>query len=120
MVKYSVAVLIWVSLFVGMTSTSPLIGRGGKYVKVEPTESYHWKGIPFKGGERACVIVVGDHDPVCDILIEVFDENNNSVVKADPGSDFCAAIWYPKRDGIFNIKVSLRSDVWNKCWVSIK
>src|SRR5688572_13485812 len=67
------------------------------------------KTIRFRGGERACVLAIGDHDPVVDIQVSVFDEKGNLVAEekgnGTPVSDFVAVVWYPPRDADYRIEV---------------
>src|ERR1700722_16281029 len=42
----------------------------------------------FAGGDRACVILVGDHNPPGDLGIEVYDQDNRLVAKDDGKGDF--------------------------------
>src|SRR4051812_43121110 len=79
-------------------------GRGGGRVVQE------WsKTVQFKGGERACVVVMGDHNPILPITVEIFDEKGHPVAQDEPakgvdepktpGNDIAAVFWYPPRDG---------------------
>jgi hypothetical protein len=58
----------------------------------------------FLGGQRACVIAVGDHNPPVDLGITVFDEAEQLVAE-DQSRDFVAAIWYPPRTAKYKILV---------------
>jgi hypothetical protein len=98
----------------------PFDGGLGTYQKLDGRSKVRLEPIVFKGNERACVIFVGDHEPVVELAIKVYDENNKLVAQDDPGGDFCAAIWYPPRDAAYTIEVENRGDEWNKCWIAIK
>jgi hypothetical protein len=103
----------------GPGRAGPKDGNIGTYIKVEAGGKRSLK-VRFKGNERACVIFIGDHDPVVDLAVYVFDEKGKLVTKDDPGGDFCAAIWYPPREGVYAIQVENRGNVWNKCWLAVK
>ncbi len=59
----------------------------------------------FRGGQRACVILEGDHDPDVRLGLVIFDQNRQIVAQDDNGTDFAAAIWYPPRDGAYTIQI---------------
>src|SRR5271169_5611059 len=59
----------------------------------------------FEGGRRACVIAVGDHNPVVDVGIAVYDEANRLIAEDKGGGDFATAIWYPPGEGKYKILV---------------
>ena len=84
----------------------------------------------FAGGERACVIAIGDHRPVVPLKITVYDDQEN-VVAQDAGTevsigerpgtaDYVAAIWYPPRD--MNCRIVVESDgaEYNDVAISLK
>ncbi len=74
----------------------------------------------FRGGERACVIVKGDHKPVVNLEIAVYDQKGNLVAKDNGGGDYVAAIWYPPRDGLYKIEIFNPGEAWNACYISVK
>lgn len=74
----------------------------------------------FAGGERASVILRGDHDPVEDLTIEVYDENNNLVAKDDGRGDYATVVWYPPEDGNYTIVLKHDLAQFNKCFLVIK
>ena len=67
----------------------------------------------FKGGERACVIVEGDHEPIVDLALEVTDSKGQVVAKYDRGGDLAAVIWYPPEDGEYTVTVHNQSGEYN-------
>lgn len=81
----------------------------------------------FKGGERACAIVVGDHNPVADMEIIVYDSKDRIVVQ-DGGQklgDVVGVVWHPQRTEQFRIVIrnpatKTRNNPHNHCWVAIK
>jgi hypothetical protein len=74
----------------------------------------------FKGGERACVIALGDHTPIVDIILEVRDEEDQVVARYDRGGDIVAAIWYPPQDGRYTIFVQNTGTVHNDIYIAVK
>jgi hypothetical protein len=74
----------------------------------------------FKGGERACVIVMGDHNPIVDLVLEIRDAEEQVVAKYDRGGDIGAAIWYPPRDGRYSIHLYNPGKEYNEVYVVIK
>lgn len=74
----------------------------------------------FKGGERACIIVEGDHRPVVDLFVEVFDEQGNLVAQDRHGGDLCAVIWYPPEDGEYDVHVHNTGKDWNELTLVFK
>ena len=74
----------------------------------------------FRGGARACVIVQGDHDPIVDVDVHIFDEKGKLVAKDDSGGDLVAVIWYPPRDGNYTIRIKNHGTIENICYVSLK
>jgi hypothetical protein len=106
----------------------PVQGSLGSYYKLEPGSRLRFAG-QFKGGERACVIVKGDHDPPADITITVFELKQdpitkeiveNPVARDNAGGDLCSVIWYPPRTTRYAVQVSSNGSVWNKIWVAVK
>jgi hypothetical protein len=59
----------------------------------------------FMGGERACVVAVGDHRPPSPMEIRVFDAKNVLVAEANADTDTAAAIWYPPVTAEYRIEV---------------
>ncbi len=86
--------------------------------------------VKFKGGRRACVIVMGDHDPIVPVTLQIHDDQGNLVAVDEPGknvdsskapgNDVCAVVWYPPRDGYYKITIQNTGRDWNQCWVAIK
>jgi hypothetical protein len=84
----------------------------------------------FKGGRRACVIVMGDHRPIVPIVVEVRDEQGKIVARDEPaksaakadalGNDVAAAIWYPPRDAYYTISIKNLGAEFNDVWIAIK
>jgi hypothetical protein len=100
-------------------SGSPLGGSNRKEVTVSEMANVELEE-KFRGGERACVIVRGDHDPVVNLGLFVYDDKGSLVGKDDGGGDIVAVIWYPPRDATYKIKLRNPGKVYNKCLVSFK
>lgn len=73
----------------------------------------------FRGGERACVIAIGDHKPAVPMRIAVYDDAKQLVAE-DQYIDFVAAIWYPPRDGTYKIVVANSGMEYNKMYLVFK
>jgi len=74
----------------------------------------------FRGGERACVIVTGDHDPIVDLGLYVYDQKGTLIAKDEAGGDFVAVMWYPPRDAVYRIEISNPGETYNACYISLK
>ena len=77
----------------------------------------------FVAGQRACVIVIGDHKPVVDVEVKVYDPRNNLVAQdrgQDPAPDFVAVMWYPPRQERYRIVIHSYGKEYNKCSIAIK
>jgi hypothetical protein len=98
----------------------PLNGGLGGYVKLEGHEKRNLGKFTFRGNERACVILIGDHDPRVPLAIYVYSAAGQLVTKDDPGFDYCAAVWYPPEDATYTIEIENRGEQWNKCRLAIK
>jgi hypothetical protein len=71
------------------------------------------KDAMFKGGERACVIVEGDHEPVINLVLEVRDARGKVVARDSGGGDICAVIWYPPRTGAYTVWLENNQNEYN-------
>jgi hypothetical protein len=79
--------------------------------------------VDCRGGERMCVIAAGDHDPVVEMAIAVYDDKGKQVamdVGGEKVPDYVAAIWYPPRDGKYLVEIASKSKVFNKVTIAIK
>jgi hypothetical protein len=115
-----VGLLVAAVALVGRAGAGPVEGSRGQYVKIEKGEKKQFGPERFKGGERACVILKGDHDPVMDLAIIVRDENGRVVAEDEAGGDICAVVWYPAVTASYTIVIENRGGVWNKCWFVMK
>jgi hypothetical protein len=59
----------------------------------------------FTGGERACVIAIGDHRPPSPMEIRVFDAKNVLIAEAHADTDTGAVIWYPQVTAEYRIEI---------------
>jgi hypothetical protein len=79
--------------------------------------------VAYNPGERACVVVIGDHDPVVDVEVKVYDSKRQLVVQdrgTPPAQDFVAVMWYPPRQATYHIEILNYGKAFNKCSVAIK
>jgi hypothetical protein len=113
----------------------PLLGLGVSIGLGGPIDGPTWKTErvgakgrkelvrTFAAGERACVIAIGDHKPVVELTLTVYDEKDE-VVAQDRGTgeagDFVAAIWYPPREASYRIVIDSPGVEYNDVAVSIK
>jgi hypothetical protein len=123
--------LIFLAL-VPFSSGAPTTGTSWAYRKIEAgtesggkiTEPGNWQlSKVFVAGQRACVIVVGDHKPVVDVEIKVYDSRKNLVAYdkgSEPAQDFAAVTWYPPREEKYQIVINSYGSAYNLCSVAIK
>jgi hypothetical protein len=110
----------------------PIDGPHTKQVRIEagplgpgdkPTPGKRAFQFEFRGGERACVIAVGDHKPVVPMAIVVVDEKMTTVAE-DYGSeqvpDFVAAIWYPPRTAKYTVIVQSVGKEYNEVYLTVR
>jgi hypothetical protein len=105
---------VWFLIAAGLTvlaaslsaQASPVDGITAIKDKVSGGTSFVRK-MKFKGGERACVIAIGDHQPVVDLHLRVEDARGQLVGEDKPGGDLCCVIWYPPQDGDYTISVAV-------------
>jgi hypothetical protein len=77
----------------------------------------------FAAGQRACVIVIGDHNPIVDVEVKVYDSKDQLVAQQrgqDPSQDFVAVMWYPPRQQTYRIEICNYGKDYNECSVAIK
>ena len=104
---------------------SPTGGAWSKREKLPANEI--WKTTKtFRGGERACVLVVGDHKQkeIPHLHVKVYDKSNQLILEDKNNTtfvgDYVGIIWYPPRDGEYHIEVHNPSSEVNQCWIAIK
>lgn len=76
--------------------------------------------LKFKGGERAGVLVKGELKKPGDIHVEIRDNNGKLVTKDDFGGPFVAVIWYPPQDAFYTIKITVKGDQAQNCYIVIR
>jgi hypothetical protein len=87
-----VALLLFVAAAVaGQIDGGPLsISREiGPAVGGQPTP--YEMTLSFRGGERACVVAQGDHDPVVPLDIAVYDKEDRLIAKDESPHDIVSA-----------------------------
>ncbi len=107
-------------LLVALGTGSPLSGKrnlGRKRIEGDSNLIIREK---FRGGERACVMVKGDHNPVVDLGVYVYDEKDQLVAQDEAGGEYVAAIWYPPRDAVYKIRIHNTGERYNACYISLK
>jgi hypothetical protein len=111
---------------------APVTGTSWSFEKVAPGTvrngtvtdpgSLHFPKT-YVGGQRAAVIVIGDHNPAVDIEVKVYDDKNQ-LVAADrgtgPAKDFAAAVWYPPRQATYRIEVYSYGTEYNQISIAFK
>lgn len=112
--------LLGLLLATGPAEGGPVRGGYHEWVQVEAGIPYLFEPVLFKGGERACVIVVGDLNPPMNITVKVFDHNKKLVARDERGGDFAAVIWYPPENGLYQVEIQTDGSVFNRCYVSWK
>jgi len=86
---------------------SPLKGGYALQAKVPGGQDKQLFEDTFKAGERACVIVIGDHNPPVPLHLKVLDAKGNLIGEDKSVGDYCAVIWYPPRDGVYVVSVAV-------------
>lgn len=79
--------------------------------------------VEYRGGERACVMAVGDHKPPVPMAIIVYDDKKNKVAEdygSEEAPDYVAAFWYPPRDGRYTIEVRSAGVEYNAVFLSVR
>jgi hypothetical protein len=76
--------------------------------------------MSFRGGERACVGVHGDHDPVVPLDIAVYDKDGKVVAQDESQHDFVVAFWTPPRTAEYRIVIRNYGKVYNKVYIFVK
>jgi hypothetical protein len=112
----------WCAVLVSFAAVAPATSgpvKGGRWFKerVEParavgagdvTPGKHVFSEAFRGGQRAAVTAIGDHDPVAPVSIIVYDAKNQVVAQAKGAAstpDIAGVIWYPPRDETYRIEI---------------
>jgi hypothetical protein len=126
--KVTLAILGILLLAAGSADSGPL---GGPYQepkrrgyekgrgKLEAGQVYQFRDV-FRGNQRACVIVEGDHEPVMNLKLQVFDGQNQLVAQDVAGGDIVAVIWYPPKTQTYTITVTSNGNTWNGLDIVVK
>jgi hypothetical protein len=103
--------------------SAPINGSWSDRVEIE---SKVWSQTrTFRGGERAAVLAIGDHEEHgAKLQVAVFDAKG-ALIAADKGegelaSDYVGLVWYPPRDGDYRIEVSHSGAAANRIYIAIK
>jgi len=121
-------VAVTVSLLVGISVawSSPIRGhyreahqRNEKLARLRAGGTYEIVDV-FRGNQRACVIIEGDHNPVMNLTVKVFDSAGNQVALDNAGGDFIAAMWYPPRTQEYRISISSDGPDYNDLDIVVK
>jgi hypothetical protein len=120
-------VLVGASLLsVGPVRSSPVIGpyreqdlHDKRRARMEAHETYEFSDV-FRVNQRACVMVEGDHKPVVDLTVRVFDAARKLVAQDTAGGDFVFVTWYPPRTEKYTIEISSNGDQYNELDIVLK
>ncbi len=93
--------------------------RRGERIRVQPGNAYTFSDT-FRGNERACVMVEGDHKPVTNIHLRVKDAQGNLVAEDRAGGDFVSAIWYPPRTQAYTVTITFDGNEYNDLDIVVK
>ncbi len=103
--------------------SSPTSGSWQNYEKIG---SKAWSQTrTFRGGERAAVLAIGDHeDSEVRVQIAVYDANGTLIAEdkgeSELAGDYVGLVWYPPRDGDYRIEVRHSSAAVNTIYIAIK
>jgi len=73
--------------------------------------------LRFRGGERACVIVVGDHKPRSPTEVRVFDARGRLVAESKSPNDTAAVLWYPPVSAPYRVVIHNVGEIYNEMTV---
>src|SRR3954468_12414423 len=85
----------------------------------------------FRGGQRATVVVIGDHNPVADLEVRVYEVKGDSegkLIAHDGGKasrDIVGVSWVPARTGPYRIVIRnpaplTEKNPFNRCYVVLR
>jgi hypothetical protein len=129
-----IAVVAWSVLAGPVEGPQQFLGRDAFVPSTKKTEigerEYQFQ---FKGGERASVVVIGDHRPVVDLELYVYEVNEQGtegkLVAQDGGpglKDRVGVVWYPPRTATYRIVIrnpseyEEKSNPYNECSIAIR
>lgn len=103
--------------------SSPMDGSWGERKEVTPSDVVKISKT-YRGGERACVMVVAGQQNAANLHLKVFDEKGALVAEDKNNSrlagNFLGAVWYPPRDGAYRIEVQTLGAAASMCYIAIK
>jgi hypothetical protein len=112
-----------ICLAVGILTAFATQGAGAlnEFMRIERSDVILRK-VKLEAGRRACVILVGDHNPVQDLTIEVRDSAGNVVARGGGKGqgDMVAAMIYPERTGEFSLFARNGDQEYNMCILAVK
>lgn len=76
--------------------------------------------VRFEGGKRACVIIVGDHNPVVNLQVEILDEQGRSIAKDEGRGDFAGVVFYPPVTATYTVRLVNPQSEFNECYFVMK
>ena len=76
--------------------------------------------LKFRGGERACVIVRGDHKPIVKLDVLIYDSQGAEVARDESDKDYVAVFWVPPRTGEYRVVVRNYGREYNEVYVVFK
>lgn len=77
--------------------------------------------VECEGGRRTVAFVLGDHQPVVPVSIQVLDSQNRLVAEHRPNRDVGAVVWYPERRARYTIAVkNLGTTTYNQLTVIVR
>jgi YD repeat-containing protein len=103
-----------------VSQAGPVDGNRGGYVLLGPGEKKRLSPLTFAGRQRACVLLIGDHEASAQLAITVYDAAGHLVAQDDPQWDFCAVLWYPPRTAAYTIELVNHGPSACRCWLAIR
>jgi hypothetical protein len=98
-------------LWIGVAWSSSIRGhyreahlKEEKFARLRAGGTYEFVDV-FRGNQRACVIIEGDHNPIINLTVKVFDSAGKEVAVDNGGGDVIAAMWYPPRTQEYRVVV---------------
>jgi hypothetical protein len=126
-------VLLVLLALVPLGRTSPVDRTFGGRVEIAPSGPWVQKRN-FLGGERACVLAIGDQTieikegehvkaPIVNLHVSIFDGKGTLIVEdkgnSDLTGDVVGVVWYPPRTGEYRVEVR-NPGLARKVYVAIK
>lgn len=100
--------LLAFSALTPISRSSPVNGVIARKYEV-PGEGLTLPPVKFRGGQRASVQVIGDHQSASIVHVTIKDDKGNVIAeekgREHPVADIAAVIWYPPRDAEYRIHI---------------